>query len=189
VGTFAWQMREVQLGLATPAGIQSQSMGAPLPANEAPAKNGAGAGEESGPARAPVKVANSDQKPAVSAPATSNRNGKKSSAAKEPATIFVVGEHNFREATLRLFASEQPVGRVELTSKEGESSRFSASVPVKPGGHTITVIAEEANGSFNQRASIDGEFGAGQSRLLEVRISRAAQSIWMGKKLSLRWLD
>lgn len=198
---FSWQLNASKLESAAQAGLQTSAFVAPIPSEDEPVATWA---RTSAPAKPPggpgtllphSQAAAAGPKPTQgglprNSPATNvSGGGGKAGAAQKAAMLFVVGEHSFREATMHFYADDEPVGQVELTSREGERARFSTSLPVRPGSRTLTVIAKDANGGFDQKASIDGEFGSGRSRHLEARISRRAQSFWMGKKLTLRWLD
>jgi serine/threonine-protein kinase len=103
------------------------------------------------------------------------------------ATLRIRGDNPFDDATLYAYADDRLIRKARLQKKE-KGEQFVLNAAIVPGRHRIRIRIEEAAKKFDQSAAIEGEFGLGQTRTLEVDFQR--QVLLMGRRrFVVRWLD
>ena len=102
------------------------------------------------------------------------------------AILQLEGVHSFKEATLSVYADGTLLKQLVLRTNQ-RSERFSAQMPLTPGGHVISVTVREAGGGTD-RQYIEGSFRGRQARTLEVSLSGWRGLVSRGA-LRLRWVD
>ena len=103
------------------------------------------------------------------------------------ATLRVRGENPFNDATLYAYADGKLLRRARLRRKS-DDEKFTLEVTLPAGRRKISIRVEESGKGFDQTSAIDGQFGTGQTRTLEVDFQRQLKSLGR-RRFVLRWLD
>lgn len=115
------------------------------------------------------------------------------------ATLRLRGEHNFRRATLYLYADAKLLKKLRLRGETLERygvklgrGRIAARIPLAAGERTISIRIKAPTDNFDQIKYIDARFDPGQTRTLEVSLGKLGKWIGIGsltRELTLRWVD